>query len=136
VAPSLIALLGFAAWTVLLVLVSLTYRTGVVLVGRRRANSWPRGEPPPEGEPHLMVRVRDAHLNCAENLPVFAAIVAVAAASDHLPAIDPVAPYLLAARIAQSLTHLAGTSHWHVFARASFFSVQLGVYAFMILALL
>lgn len=130
--PTLTALLGFAAWTVLLVLVVLNHRTLVVLGGKRRANAWGRGLPPPEGEPAFMVRVRDAHLNCAENLPVFAAIVAVAAASNAFAKTDPLAPYVLAARIAQSTTHLLGTTHWHVFVRATFFSVQLFLYAYMI----
>lgn len=132
---TVVALLGFVGWTVLLVSGSLFYRTALVLAGKRRANSWPRGEPPPEGEPAVMIRFRDAHLNCVENLPVFAAIVIVASVADRLSALDAVALYVLYARVAQSVTHLIGTSHWLVFARASFFSVQLTLYAYMIWAL-
>jgi len=133
--PTLTALIGFAGWTVLLATATLLYRTGMVLARKRLANAWPRGTTP-EGEPALMVRVRDAHLNCAENLPVFAAIVIVAGVADRLAATDQVALYVLAARVAQSFTHLLGTSHWHVFVRANFFAIQLGLYVYMILSLL
>lgn len=133
--PTLNALLGFAGWTVLLVATAVTYRSAMVLARRRRANDWGRGTTPEE-EPPLMVRLRDAHFNSAENLPVFAAIVAVAVGADKLEATDPVAMYVLAARIAQSLTHLLGTTHFHVLVRANFFFVQLGLYAYMIWALL
>jgi uncharacterized MAPEG superfamily protein len=136
VSPTLTSLLVFAAWTVLLVAVSLLHRTVVVFLRRHPANAWPRGKPPPDDEPAFMIRLRDAHLNCAENLPVFGAIVVVAAVADRLGSLDPVAPYLVAARLAQSITHLIGTGHWHVFVRASFFGVQLGLYAYMLVALL
>ena len=135
-APALLSLLGFAAWTLLLVAGLVLARTVPVGLGKRRANDWPRGGPSPEGEPEVMQRLRDAHLNTAENLPIFAAIVAVAAASGNLASIDSLAPYVLAARVAQSLTHLKGTTHWHVFTRASFFSLQLGLQGWMIWRLL
>jgi uncharacterized MAPEG superfamily protein len=133
--PSLWSLLGFAGWTVLLVTVVLLQRTALVFAGKRRANAWPRGTTP-EGEPAWIVRVRDAHLNCAEHLPVFAAVIAAAAASGQLAVTDPLAPYLLAARVGQSLVHLAGTGHAHVFVRANFFAVQLGLLLYMIASLL
>lgn len=129
--PSLWSLLGFAGWTLLLVTVVLFYRTAIVFAGRRRADSWPRGTTPPD-DPAWIVRVRDAHLNCAEHLPIFGAVVVVAFASDQLGAIDPIAPFFLAARIAQSLVHLTGTGHAHVFVRANFFAAQLGLLAYMI----
>lgn len=133
--PTLIALLGFAGWTVLLAAVTLGYRSALVLTKKRLANAWPRGTTP-QDEPEWTVRVRDAHLNCAENLPVFAAIVIAAAASGKLGVIDALAPYLLGARLAQSCTHLAGTSHLHVFVRANFYVAQLGLQGYMILLLL
>lgn len=129
---TMIALLGFAAWTILLVFAVLLYRTGIVMAGKRPANSWPRGGPLPAGEPALMVRMRDAHQNCLEGLPIFAAIVLVATAAGKLAVTEPLAMFVLYARIAQSVTHLIGTTHWLVFIRASFFSVQLFLYAWMI----
>jgi len=133
---TMIALLGFAAWTILLVLIVLLYRTAVVFMGKLPANSWPRGGPLPAGEPALMARLRDAHQNCIEGLPIFAAIVLVATAMGKLAVTEPVALFVLYARLAQSVTHMIGTTHWLVFIRASFFSVQLALYAWMIWGLL
>jgi uncharacterized MAPEG superfamily protein len=132
---SVVALLGFAGWTVLLVFVVLLQRTAVVMFKRTPANSWPRGTTNSD-DPPIIIRIRDAHLNCTENLPIFAAIVAAAAALGKLPATDAVALWVLYARLAQSVTHLIGVTHWLVFARASFFSVQLLLYGWMIWRLL
>jgi len=133
--PTLAALLGFAGWTVLLVFTMLSHRTFLVFTGKRQANAWPRGAAPPQGDPVLMVRLNDAHQNCVENLPIFAAIALVAAALDRLSATDPFAFYVLAARVAQSITHLLGTSHRHVFVRATFFGAQLALFLTMVVAL-
>lgn len=129
---SLTALLGFTGWTVLLVLGVLLYRTAIVFAGRKKANAWMRGTPPPAGEPGVVTRMGHAHQNALEGLPIFAAIIAVAAAAGRLPVTDAVAMWVLYARIAQSLTHLVGTTHWLVFIRANFFTVQLLLYAYMI----
>lgn len=133
---SLIALLGFAAWAVLLIFIVLLYRTAIVLTGRKPANAWLRGEKPPAEEPALITRIGHAHLNSVENLPIFAAIIAAAAAAGKLPVTDPVALWVVYARIAQSVTHLMGVTHGLVVVRASFFGVQLILYAYMIWGLL
>lgn len=132
---SLVALLGFAAWTIALVFGVLLYRTGMVTAGKRRANAWTRGEKAPD-EPGVVTRMGHAHQNAVENLPIFAAIVAVAAAAGKLAITDAVAMWVLYARIAQSVTHLIGISHWLVFIRANFFAIQLLLYGYMIWGLL
>ena len=125
---ALTALLGFTAWTLLLVFIVLFYRTGVVMVQRKPANSWPRGAQPEEG---LMTRIGHAHLNCLETLPMFAAVVLAAHAMVKASVVDAVATWVLLARIAQSLTHMVGVTHWLVFIRANFFAVQLLLLAYM-----
>lgn len=132
---SLTALLGFAGWTVLLVLLVLFYRTFLVFTGQKKANSWPRGEPAP-AQADFFTRMGHAHQNCLEGLPIFAAIVVAASASGKLVVIDAVALWVLYARIAQSVTHLIGTTHWLVFIRANFFAAQLLLYGYMIWGLL
>ena len=67
------ALLGFTAWTLLLVAAVLTYR-GLRLLKGSPINAWPRGAHN-TGDATLMKRVGDAHANCLENLLPFAAIV-------------------------------------------------------------
>ena len=132
---SMTALLGFAGWTVLLVFVILLYRAGLVFTGKKKANSWPRGTTPSD-DPPILVRVRDAHLNCLEGLPIFAAILLAAAMGGKLHVTNPVAMWVLYARVAQSVTHFIGTTHWLVFIRANFLGLQLLLYSWMIWGLL
>ena len=45
------------------------------------------------------------------------------------------APWVLAARLAQSLTLLVGVSHWLVFVRAIFYTVQVALMFWMMIQL-
>ncbi|KPK53409.1 MAG: hypothetical protein AMJ63_06460, partial [Myxococcales bacterium SG8_38_1] len=68
--PSMLALVGFAAWFLLLAIWLLLFRTVLVLGRKFPANGFtPSGE---EGSA-FMQRLCRAHANCYENLPVFAA---------------------------------------------------------------
>ncbi|MFT5686058.1 MAG: putative MAPEG superfamily protein, partial [Myxococcota bacterium] len=73
------------------------------------------------------MRLSRAHANCVENLPVFAAIVVVAGFAERFAVTDPLAPVLLAARVGQSVVHLASTSYWAVMVRFGLFVVQVGI---------
>ena len=128
------ALLGFAAWTLLLIAGVFLYRGMRFLTGTP-INHWPRGNKPADDAPFVK-RLEDAHANCLENLPVFAVIVLVAAALGRLADIQALAPWVLYARIGQSLAHLSGTGPVNVFVRASFWSVQLVLFGWMLVKLL
>src|SRR5881392_2783286 len=97
------ALLGFAGWTLLLVIIVFLYR-GVRFLGGTPINSWPRADKH-ESDMPLIRRFADAHANCLENLPIFAVIVLAAAQMGRLDAINALAPWVLYARVAQSLAH-------------------------------
>ena len=122
------ALIGFTAWTLLLVLIVFSYR-GIRVLSGTPINAWPRGAALPD--PGFVKRVTDAHANCLENLPIFAVIVLSAAALGKLPAIAVLAPYVLYARLAQSLMHLLGTNVPLVMLRVTFWSVQLVLFVLM-----
>ena len=123
------ALLGFAAWTLLLVVLVFLQR-GVRVATGTRINYWPRGAKPKDDLP-LFLRMEDAHANCLESLPVFGAIVLVAFATGRLVAIDGLAPVVLYARMGQTLAHLSGVGPWQVLVRAAFFCVQLFLFVWM-----
>jgi uncharacterized MAPEG superfamily protein len=127
-------LLGFAAWTLLLIAGVFLYRGMRFLTGTP-INHWPRGNKPADDAPFVK-RLDDAHANCLENLPVFAVIVLVAAALGRLADIQALAPWVLYARIGQSLAHLSGTGPVNVFVRASFWSAQLALFGWMLVKLL
>ena len=128
------ALLGFAAWTAVLVFGVFLYR-GLRFVTGSPINSWPRGAKP-ANDAGVIKRLEDAHANCLENLPIFAVIVLGAAAMGRLDTIAALAPWVLYARIGQSLTHLTGTGQLHVLVRATFWAVQLGLMLWMLFKLL
>lgn len=127
------ALLGFTGWTMLLVAVVFAYR-GVRLLGGTPINSWGRGAKTTE-DPAFMKRVEDAHANALENLPLFAAIVLSAAAMGKLDAVNMLAPYVLYARVGQSLVHLSGTNQLQVLVRATFWGAQLILFFVMLVKL-
>jgi uncharacterized MAPEG superfamily protein len=128
------ALLGFAAWTVLLVSGVFLYR-GLRFVTGTPINSWPRGAKPASDSP-LVKRLEDAHANSLENLPVFAAIVLGAAAMGRLEVIAALAPWVLYARVGQTLAHLSGVGQINVLVRATFWAAQLGLMVWMLVKLL
>jgi uncharacterized MAPEG superfamily protein len=128
------ALLGFAAWTLLLIAAVFLYR-GLRFLGGTPINHWPRQAKPLDDAP-LVQRLEDAHANCLENLPLFAVIVLTAAALERLADIQTLAPFVLYGRIGQTLAHLSGTGPANVFVRASFWFVQLALFAWMLAKLM
>lgn len=128
------ALVGFALWTLALVALVFLYR-GLRFLQGTPINSWPRGNKP-ASDAAFIKRVEDAHANCLENLPVFAVIVLAATAMDKTGAVNTLAPWVLYARIGQSLAHLWGVGRLQVLVRASFWSVQLGLCLWMAFGLL
>ncbi len=118
---SLIALFGFAAWTLLLLGSIAMLRCYYTWIGERRANGFAVSG---EDVSAFSGRLCRAHANCYENLPAFAAIITVAALSGNAAITDPLALWLLAARVSQSTVHLISTRNRAVILRFSFLMVQ------------
>ena len=117
-------LLGFAVWTLLLLFTTVgVYRWSRILTGRTRISEWRADEQ--QGSEWYRRAIR-AHMNCVENLPVFAAIVlcATATGADNR-FLDLLAGVILVARICQTTVHLAFTpSDVAASVRFAFFFVQ------------
>jgi len=98
-------LLGFAAWTLLLLFATVgVYRWSRILTGRAAIAAWRVDEP--QGSEWYRRAVR-AHMNCVENLPIYTAIVvALLATHDTSPILDRLPLAILRARICQSGSHL------------------------------
>jgi uncharacterized MAPEG superfamily protein len=121
---SLASLLGFAALTLLPVLVFITQRGLLVLSGKRRADDWTRGRAVEDAP--VIKRIADAHANCLEMLPVFAAVILVAEIAGAGAVTHALAPWFLLARAGQFAAHVIAVNHWTVFlARFPFFFIQL-----------
>lgn len=120
--PSSLALLGYAAWTLLLLGAIAVLRSSLTLSGRRAANQF---APAGDDVSPFSGRLCRAHANCYESLPAFACLVLLAVTSGQSQVTDPLALWALAARIGQSATHLVSTSSLAVQVRFAFFLAQL-----------
>ena len=122
--PTLLALLGFLSWTLLLLVLMEAIRSKLVLTGEVPANGF---SPDNAGLSPFMQRLARAHANCLEGLPLFGGFMLVAVVAGKSGVTDPLAYALLAARVVQSVIHLASTSPLAVKARFTAFAVQMGI---------
>ena len=122
--PTLLALLGFLSWTLLLLVLMEAIRSKLVLTGEVPANGF---SPDNAGLSPFMQRLARAHGNCLEGLPLFGGFMLVAIVAGKSGVTDPLAYALLAARVVQSVIHLASTSPLAVKARFTAFAVQMGI---------
>lgn len=126
----LLCLLAFVAWTIALV---------VALTVARLRHLARGGSVRDFGIPddrRLIWRLYRAHANCMENLPLFAAVVLVAAAVGRRSgALDTLAVTYLSARLGQSISHAAPGAGLRFNVRFGFFAVQLACLAGFVLIL-
>ncbi len=118
-------LLGFAAWTIVLLASTIgMYRWFHIFAGRAAVNGFSADQP--EGADWYKRSMR-AHANCIENLPVFGAIVFALHVSGAGGAVaDGASIAVLVARVMQSLVHVSLPQTSSVVAvRFSFLLVQL-----------
>lgn len=129
-------LLGFAAWTVLLLLATVgVYRWSRILTGRVQIRNFRADQI--EGEDWYKRAMR-AHANCVENLPVLGAIVfALYVSGVGGPGVNIAAVAILAARVMQSLVHVCLVQTNRVVSvRFVFFFVQIVCFLWLIATLL
>lgn len=128
-----VSLIGFACWLVLLSFAVAFFRVYVTATTAKAINSYPPDGSDLPGFGHRLTRARD---NCFETLPVFVAIVVAADLLGQMQALHTLAPWVLASRIAQSMTHMISASPPAIVVRALLLTVQLGIYVYWITALL
>ncbi len=129
-------LLGFATWTILLLLATVSvYRWSRILTGRVPIRDFRADQV--EGEDWYRRAMR-AHANCVENLPVFGAIVfALYVSGVKSPAANAVAVIILVARIIQSLVHVCLVqTNIAVSVRFGFFFVQIVGFLWLVVIVL
>lgn len=124
------ALLGFVAWTVTLLVVCIGVpRVTAVARNEARANSFNPNVP--HGSDRYQRGMR-AHLNCVENLPVFASLVLLGTLVAIPSSLFQLAAFaVLPARVLQSVAHIASGRNRAVLVRFVFFCVQLLCFASM-----
>jgi len=122
--PTVLALTGFIAWALLLLVLMEAIRAGLVLTRTVPATGF---DPANSGLSPFMQRLARAHANCLEGLPIFGGLMLVAAVTGRTAVTDPLALVLLAARLAQSTIHLASVAPSAIMARFAAFTVQMGI---------
>lgn len=130
---TLAALTGFVAWSLFLLVVMEAIRSRMVLLKEIPANGF---KPDNANLSPFMQRLARAHANCVEGLPIFGGLMLVAVLAGKSGVTDPLAFWLLGARIVQSSIHLASLSATAVTLRFSFFAIQLGIAVFWAFRLL
>lgn len=130
--PSALALVGYAAWFLLLVFGIVAYRSGLVVAKKHTVNGFaPHGADVGE----FSGRLCRAHANTVENFAVFSSLILLAMATGNGAVTDPLARWVLVARVAQSVTHLISESEIAVMVRVTFFLVQVGIMAYWVVQL-
>ena len=126
------ALLGFIAWALCLLVLMEGIRSWLVLSGAVPANGF---NPENSNLSPFMQRLARAHANCLEGLPIFGGLMLIAVVAHRSAVTDPLAWGLLAARVVQSLIHLASTAPAAVMARFTAFGVQMGIGVYWVFGL-
>jgi uncharacterized MAPEG superfamily protein len=132
--PSHWALLGFVAWTLLLLVSTVGVpRISAILKKQAKPNSFNAAVP--HGSERYQRSMR-AHLNCVENLPIFASLVLLGAVLQMSGALfQAAAAVVLPARVVQSVVHIASGRNRAITLRFSAYCVQLACFLMMLVLL-
>lgn len=131
--PSLLALLLYAGWTLALLLMIAALRTTLVMQRKRKINAF---APSGDDVSPFSGRLCRAHANCVENLPIVGAVIVVAHLTHQTSVTDPLALWLVAARIGQSTAHLVSLRRRVILVRFGFFAAQVLIVASWVVQLL
>ena len=121
---TILALLGYITWILILLVWLATYRTLLVAKKEQSVNGF---KPDGSDSPAFGERITRAQSNCVESFAFIGGLMLLALATDSAVITNGLALLLLAARLGQSTTHLLSTSVLAVQIRFAFFLVQIGI---------
>lgn len=130
---SAIALVGFIAWTLLLLLLMELVRVRLVVASKFDPRQF---KPDNANLSPFMQRLTRAHANCVESFPIFGGLLLAALVTGQTSVTDPLALVLLGARLVQSSIHLASLSSVAVNLRFFAFAIQVAIALYWTLGLL
>ncbi len=129
---SALALAGYVAWFLALLLMLGGARAAAVVSGQRAPNSF---RPDGTDLSPFAARLTRAHANCYESFPFFGGTLLLALATGSTAITDPLALIALACRIGQSTVHMASTSVMAVNLRFAFLLAQIGIIGYWLVVL-
>lgn len=124
---TVIALAGYIAWTTLLVLLLIGYRSMAVAKGEKAANEF---KATGDDVSEVGQRLTRAQANCVESFPIVGGTLLLALSTGQSDITNGLALFLLIARVAQSIIHVISTSVIAVQGRLVCFIAQLGICLF------
>jgi hypothetical protein len=126
---AIVPVIGFALWGIVLVLMIGVWRVTLVLTGQARPSGFPSGV---QHGSDMYWRLNRAHMNVAENLPIFAAVTLGGLAMGvGDPMFVQLAFIVLPARMVQSLIHVSSGSALAINFRFAAFAVQIVCWIWM-----
>lgn len=130
---TIIALVGYIAWTMLLLLALATYRTSLVSSKQRQSLKFASDG---SDVPDFGHRLTRAQANCVESFAFIGGTLLLALATNSAVITDGLALVLLGARLAQSIVHIVSTSSMAIQIRFVFFLIQFGICGYWLYMLL
>lgn len=130
---SAVVLAALVAWTLLLVVVMEGLRIRYLAAGVVTATAL---RPDNSNLPPFMQRLARAHANCVESFPVIGGTLIVALLANGTALTDPLAPWLLGARVVQSSLHVASGGTVTTNLRFAAFAAQVAIVAYWLWVLL
>lgn len=127
---TILALVGYIAWTIVLLVGIAVYRTVLVMQKNRLPNGFKADG---SDSPEFGQRLTRAQGNCAESFVFTGGVMLLALATSSSAITDPLAYVLLAARLGQSIIHLTSSSALAVQIRFAFFLVQVAISAYWLI---
>lgn len=130
---TILVLIGYISWIMLLILALAAYRTAFSK-SQKRSSLVFKADGTDVGD--LGQRLTRAHLNCVECFPFIGGVLLIALATDSTAITNGLAYVLLLARLLQSLVHIVSISNTAISTRFVFFLVQFVIVAYWIIMLL
>jgi len=130
---SFFAVIAYIVWTIILIIMIEVFRTYLVVKTGHAINDFS-----PDGSDisPFAHRLSRAHANCYESFPIIGGTLLVALATGQTGITDPLALWVIAARVAQSSTYMISGSVPASQVRFLFFLIQLTISTWWIVQLL
>lgn len=129
---TILALTGYIAWLMLLILALAAYRSAFAQTQKKKSLIF-KADGSDVGD--LGQRLTRAHLNCVESFPFIGGLMLIALATDSTSITNGLAYVLLGARVLQSVVHIISISNIAISVRFVFFLVQFVICGYWVLKL-
>ena len=126
---TVIALIAYIVWMIMILISIISIRSYLVLFGKKPANGFSTMG---DDVSPFMQRLCRVHANCYEHFPIFGGLMLMALALNLSQLTNPLAYILIGLRVVQSAVHLISTSILFVYLRLLLFLAQICIACYWI----